>query len=138
MVRLTVSGDGSMSAQDFFSPTDAAQLDLNDQDLGSGGPVALPAGFGTPSHPRLLVQVGKDGRVFLLDRGDLGGRSQAAGGGDKVVGVTGPFNAAACAAVNSARRLTTNHLSTPHHLAGSAVVERTRMVPTFIVIRSTG
>jgi hypothetical protein len=92
VVRLAVSGDGSMSAQDFFSPSDAAQLDANDQDLGSGGPVGLPSGFGTAAHPHLLVQVGKDGRLFLLDRDDLGGRSQGANGTDKVLGVSGPYN----------------------------------------------
>jgi hypothetical protein len=44
------------------------------------------------AHPRLLVEVGKDGRVFLLDRDNLGGRKQGSSGGDAVVGVTGPFN----------------------------------------------
>ena len=92
VVRLAVSGDGSMSAQDFFSPSNAATLDQNDQDLGSGGPVGLPSSFGTAAHPRLMVQVGKDGRVFLLDRDHLGGRSQGPGGDDDVLGVTGPFN----------------------------------------------
>lgn len=92
VVRLTVSGDGSMSAQDFFSPNDAAQLDANDQDLGSGGPVGLPSSFGTAAHPHLLVQVGKDGRIFLLDRDDLGGRGQGVNGADKVLGVSGPYN----------------------------------------------
>ena len=38
--------------------------------------MALPAGFGTPAHPRLLVQTGKDGRVYLLDRDNLGGNAQ--------------------------------------------------------------
>lgn len=92
VVRLAVSGDGSMSAQDFFSPNDAAQLDANDQDLGSGGPVGLPPGFGTSAHPHLLVQVGKDGRIFLLDRDDLGGRGQGSNGGDKILGLSGPYN----------------------------------------------
>ncbi|MFI8961735.1 choice-of-anchor D domain-containing protein [Streptomyces sp. NPDC053493] len=92
VVRLGVNSDGTMSAQDFFSPTDANQLDLNDTDLGSGGPVALPAPpFGTSDHPRLLVQIGKDGRLFLLDRDDLGGRGQGPGGTDKVVGTFGPY-----------------------------------------------
>lgn len=92
MVRLGVNSDGTMSAQDFFSPANASQLDLNDTDLGSGGPVALPGPvFGTSRHPRLLVQIGKDGRLFLLDRDDLGGRSQGPGGTDKVLGAFGPY-----------------------------------------------
>ena len=91
VVRLQVNPDGSLSAADFFSPSNAPTLDLNDTDLGSGGPVALPASFGTSQNPHLLVQQGKDGRVFLLNRDNLGGRSQGPGGTDAVLGVTGPF-----------------------------------------------
>ncbi|TVT17109.1 choice-of-anchor D domain-containing protein, partial [Amycolatopsis rhizosphaerae] len=75
----------------FFSPHDNTKLNQDDADLGSGGPMALPSGFGTSSHPRLLVEVGKDGRIYLLDADHLGGAGQAADGGDDVVGVTGPF-----------------------------------------------
>ncbi len=64
----------------------AATLDLNDQDISSGAPMALPDGFGTTEHPsHLLVQQGKDGRVFLLDRDDLGGMGQGPQGGDAAV-----------------------------------------------------
>ena len=91
VVRLQVNPDGSLSAADFFSPSNAPTLDLNDSDLGSGGPVALPASFGTSQYPDLLVEDGKDGRVFLLNRDNLGGRSQGPGGSDAVLGVTGPF-----------------------------------------------
>ncbi|WP_051809027.1 lectin-like domain-containing protein [Actinoplanes subtropicus] len=92
VVRLGVAADGTISARDFFSPANAAQLDRNDQDLGSGGPVALPAPyFGTAATPNLMVQIGKDGRLFLLDRDRLGGKNQKAGGGDDVVRVAGPY-----------------------------------------------
>ncbi|WP_194904336.1 choice-of-anchor D domain-containing protein [Catenulispora rubra] len=92
VVRLQVNGDGSLTARDFFSPSNNAQLDRNDTDLGSGGPMALPAGFGTPAHPHLLVQTGKDGRVYLLDRDNLGGTAQGPGGGDASVGPpAGPY-----------------------------------------------
>ncbi|MEU6576678.1 choice-of-anchor D domain-containing protein [Streptomyces sp. NPDC046805] len=92
VVRLGVNSDGTMSAQDFFSPANAPTLDQNDTDLGSGGPVALPSPtFGTSGHPHLLAQIGKDGRLFLLDRDNLGGRSQGSGGTDKVLGNFGPY-----------------------------------------------
>ncbi|MFI1091913.1 choice-of-anchor D domain-containing protein [Streptomyces sp. NPDC020917] len=91
VVRLQVQADRSLKAADFFSPVDAPTLDQRDTDLGSGGPVGLPDSFGTPSHPHLMVQQGKDGRVFLLDRDALGGRAQGAGGTDGVVGTTGPL-----------------------------------------------
>lgn len=91
VVRLGVAANGTISAQDFFSPSNAPTLDTNDQDLASGGPVALPASFGTSTYPNLMVQVGKDGRVFLLNRDNLGGRGQGSGGGDAVVGTIGPI-----------------------------------------------
>ncbi|MET9381675.1 choice-of-anchor D domain-containing protein [Streptomyces sp. NPDC002928] len=92
VVRLGVNSDGTMSAQDFFSPSNAPTLDQNDTDLGSGGPVALPGRpFGTTQHPELLVQIGKDGRLFLLDRDNLGGRSQGPNGTDKVLATFGPY-----------------------------------------------
>ncbi|MCX4987412.1 MULTISPECIES: choice-of-anchor D domain-containing protein [unclassified Streptomyces] len=92
VVRLGVNSDGTMSAQDFFSPSNAPTLDTNDTDLGSGGPTALPGpAFGTAQHPRLLVEIGKDGRLFLLDRDNLGGRSQGPGGTDGVLGTFGPY-----------------------------------------------
>ncbi|SDT82380.1 PQQ-like domain-containing protein [Streptomyces sp. TLI_053] len=91
VVRFAVDADGGFAPADFFSPTNNATLDKKDTDLGSGGPVALPSGFGTAAHPHLLVQVGKDGRIFLLDRDDLGGTGQGPNGTDKVVGLTGPF-----------------------------------------------
>ncbi|MFD7323037.1 choice-of-anchor D domain-containing protein [Streptomyces sp. NPDC059875] len=92
VVRLGVNSDGTMSAQDFFAPSNAPTLDTHDTDLGSGGPVALPGPvFGTPQNPHLMVQIGKDGRLFLLDRDNLGGRSQGPGGTDAVLGTFGPY-----------------------------------------------
>ncbi|MFC4036634.1 choice-of-anchor D domain-containing protein [Streptomyces polygonati] len=93
VVRLQVNSNGSLSARDFFSPSNNSKLDQDDTDLGSGGPMALPAGFGTTAHPHLLAQTGKDGRVFLLDRDNLGGSTQGPGGSDASVGPpAGPYN----------------------------------------------
>lgn len=91
VVRLQVGADHTLSTADFFSPSNAATLDLNDQDISSGAPMALPDGFGTGEHPHLLVQQGKDGRVFLLDRDNLGGMGQGPQGGDAAVSVSGPY-----------------------------------------------
>ena len=88
VVRLAVASDGTMAAQDYFSPSNAPTLDANDQDFGSGGPVGLP--FGTSTYPHLLVQAGKDGRLFLLNRDGLGGRT-AAGQADRPVSMSGPY-----------------------------------------------
>ena len=93
VVRLQVNSDSSLTAKDFFSPNNNSKLDQDDTDFGSGGPMGLPAGFGTTAHPHLMVQSGKDGRVYLLDRDNLGGMGQGAGGGDNSVGPpVGPYN----------------------------------------------
>jgi hypothetical protein len=89
VVRLAVGPTGSLTPADFFSPANAPALNTADKDLGSGGPVGLP--FGTSTYPDLLVQAGKDGRVFLLNRKSLGGREQGSKGTDKAVSVSGPF-----------------------------------------------
>ncbi|QXG74425.1 choice-of-anchor D domain-containing protein [Modestobacter sp. L9-4] len=92
VVRLQVGGDGSLAATDFFSPFDNAKLDQDDADLGSGAPLAIPDGYGSPLHPHLLVQVGKDGHVRLLDRDDLGGMGQGPNGTDAVLDSAGPYS----------------------------------------------
>lgn len=96
VISLTVKSDGSLTASDFFSPSDAVTLDTNDKDLGSGGVMAIPDGYGTTAVPHLSVTQGKDGRVFLLNRDNLGGRGQAAGGGDATVQTLGPYGGCYC------------------------------------------
>lgn len=91
VVRLQVNANGSLSAADFFSPSNAPTMDVNDTDLGAGGPMALPDTFGTAAAPHVMVQIGKDGRLFLLNRDSLGGRDQGTGGTDATVGTIGPY-----------------------------------------------
>jgi hypothetical protein len=92
LVGLTVGSSGALTPTQFFSPSDASTLDANDEDFGSGGPAALPPSyFGTSAHPQLLVQVGKDGRVFLVDAADMGGFQQGPGGGNAVLQTVGPY-----------------------------------------------
>ncbi len=74
-IRLVAQADGSLQATDFFTPYDAAALDGDDLDFGSGAPVLLPSEFGTARDPELLLQTGKEGYVYLLNAKDLGGVS---------------------------------------------------------------
>lgn len=68
--------DGAnLGLSDLFSPVDNAALDAVDADLGLGGTLLLPDQPG--SHPHLLVQATKDGRIYLLDRDHLGGFGSA-------------------------------------------------------------
>lgn len=91
VVRLQVNADGTLSAKDFFSPVNNTALDRDDADLGSGGPLGIPDGYGSADHPHLLVQVDKAGQVFLLDRDHLGGVGQGPGGTDAVLQSLGPY-----------------------------------------------
>jgi hypothetical protein len=91
VVDLTVGSNGKLTPTDYFSPSNAPTLDQNDADFGSGGPIALPPQyFGTSADPDLLIQEGKDGRIFLLNSDDLGGREQGSGGGDDAIQMIGP------------------------------------------------
>jgi hypothetical protein len=96
VISLAVGSNGSLSATDFFSPSDAATLDQNDRDLGSGGVMAIPDAYGTTAVPHLAVTEGKDGRIFLLNRDNLGGHSQGTGGTDAIVQTLGPYQGCYC------------------------------------------
>lgn len=89
VIRLQVGNNGRLHASDYFTPVNGTLLNTDDTDLGSGGPLAIPGKY---AGKHLLVEVGKDGRVFLLDRDSLGGNAQGPNGTDDVLGVTGPFN----------------------------------------------
>lgn len=90
VVRLSQNtSTGALTASDFFSPADAPNLDRSDSDLGAGGTVGLP--FGTSTYPHLLIQAGKDHRIFLLNRDSLGGRETGPGGSDNPVFIGGPY-----------------------------------------------
>lgn len=92
VVRLEVRKDGTLTATDFFAPYNAAVLNKTDSDVGSGGPMVLPAQyFGTKKHPRLVLQIGKQGLLHVLDADDLGGMGQGKNGGDKLVQRIGPI-----------------------------------------------
>lgn len=70
VLRLTPSGN-NLSLSDYFTPFDESALSTNDLDLSSGGVVALPD-QSSGAHPHLLISAGKQGRVYLLDRDNMG------------------------------------------------------------------
>ena len=57
---------------DYFTPFNQASLNAADLDLGSAAPMLLPDEVGSVAHPHLLVASGKEGRIYLLDRDNLG------------------------------------------------------------------
>lgn len=77
-IRLHVQAGGTLQAADFWAPCNAQELSDNDEDIGSGAPLALPNSFGTSAVPHVLVVVGKQGPIYLLNRDHLGGFQQGA------------------------------------------------------------
>jgi hypothetical protein len=70
IVKLGPQSGTSFTNLDYFTPTNQSALDGADEDLGSGGLLLLPDLSGP--HPHLLVQVGKEGKIYVTDRGNLG------------------------------------------------------------------
>jgi hypothetical protein len=69
-----VQGDitnGGLSITDAWTPYDTVSLSNSDRDQTSGGILLLPDQTTTPV--RELVQIGKNGRIEVLDRDNLGG-----------------------------------------------------------------
>ncbi|HYV59447.1 MAG TPA: PQQ-binding-like beta-propeller repeat protein, partial [Acidimicrobiia bacterium] len=79
-IRLQVLQTGQLAAKDFWTPCNAQDLSDNDRDIGSGAPLVLPNSFGTSAVPHVLVVVGKEGPLYLLNRDDFGGFQQGPAG----------------------------------------------------------
>jgi hypothetical protein len=80
---LKLSPTGQLSVADYFTPFDWKTLDANDADLGSGGTMLLPDAVGSAAHPHLMIETGKTGRMYLIDRDNMG--KNTPGGPDNVV-----------------------------------------------------
>lgn len=71
-----IAGDPVVGA---FAPMNWAELDGGDLDLGSMSPI--PIDFGGASPSSLLVSLGKDRKLYVLDRNRLGGVAAPLAGG---------------------------------------------------------
>jgi hypothetical protein len=65
-------GSSGLQVLDYFTPFNQDFLSNLDADLGSGCALVLPESAGSSAHPRLLIGCGKEGRIYLLDRDNLG------------------------------------------------------------------
>jgi len=61
-----------LQRHDYFTPYNQAALNANDLDLGSGGTLLIPDDQ-PGAHPHILVQAAKEGKIYLVDRDNMGG-----------------------------------------------------------------
>jgi hypothetical protein len=80
IIRLE-AGSGAMRVSDQFTAFNQQSLSNADLDLGSGGVLLLPD-QSSGGHTHLLVQASKEGRMYLVDRDNLGGFNS---NGDNIV-----------------------------------------------------
>ena len=73
IVRLHLN-NGVMTVADDFTPLNQATLNSEDRDVAAGGVMLLPD-QSSGGHTHLLVQAGKEGRISLVDRDNMGGYS---------------------------------------------------------------
>jgi hypothetical protein len=73
VLDLDLTG-GVLTVQDEFTPFNQAALDAQDGDLGSGGPILLPPmTLASGQTQSALMEIGKSGDLYLLNRNNLGG-----------------------------------------------------------------
>ncbi len=75
LMRLRPEGK-TLKVMDYFTPYNQAQLNVHDTDLGASGPLLIP-------NSRLMLQGGKDGWLYLVNRDKMGGYSK--GSNDQIV-----------------------------------------------------
>jgi hypothetical protein len=69
LLKLSMDGK-NLAVADYFTPFNADQLNADDNDLGSGGPMLLPDQPGPHSH--LVVVGGKAPLIYVVDRDRMG------------------------------------------------------------------
>ncbi len=79
-----LSSAGGLKVQDYFAPFNFSSLNNQDLDVGSAGVALLGDEAGNASHPHLMAGSGKEGRIYLLDRDNLG--KWQAGSDSQIVG----------------------------------------------------
>jgi len=67
----STSNGQNLNPVDWFTPDDESCISQSDTDLGAGQPILLPDQTTGPTL-HLLVQIGKQGVVYLINRDDMG------------------------------------------------------------------
>jgi uncharacterized protein (TIGR03437 family) len=69
---IKLSSAGGLAVADFFTPFNYSSLNAGDLDTGSAGVALVGDEAGSTAHPHLMAGAGKEGRIYLLDRDNLG------------------------------------------------------------------
>jgi uncharacterized repeat protein (TIGR03806 family) len=69
---VKLSTVNKLAVADYFTPYNQLSLQNGDSDLGSGGALLLPDSVGSVAHPHLMIGAGKEGKIFLIDRDNMG------------------------------------------------------------------
>jgi fibronectin type 3 domain-containing protein len=86
-----LQADREMTVTDSFTPFNWRELNIADNDLGSGAVMLLPDAAGSTLHPHLAVETGKTGQIYLVDRDHMGGYTpQGPNGNLQTVVLGGP------------------------------------------------
>jgi outer membrane protein assembly factor BamB len=73
VLKLPADLTRTMATTEYFVPTNWSSLDSSDTDIGGTGPLLVDVDGSTPS--KLVVQLGKDGKAYLINRDTMGGQS---------------------------------------------------------------
>ena len=80
---------GALVVLDYFTPSDTANLTTNDLDLGAGGPILPPTQAGAAAG-NLVVVGGKDGKIYLVNRNNMGKFNASANSNVQTVALGNP------------------------------------------------
>ena len=72
LVKFAIPTSGQMPLLDYFTPFNQADLEAQDNDFGSGGPMLLPRQPAGSPHRNLLVMGDKTGTLYVVDRDNPG------------------------------------------------------------------
>jgi hypothetical protein len=72
VLRLTGPSGGQFTVADWFTPSNQSSLTNGDTDLNSGGVLLLPDLPTGSAHIQQLVEMGKEGTIYLIDRNNMG------------------------------------------------------------------
>lgn len=72
IMKLGPPNNGAFPVSDWFTPYNQGSLSQYDTDLGSGGVLLVPDQPAGSPHQHLLIQAGKEGAIYLVDRDNMG------------------------------------------------------------------